>query len=150
VAEERRLLAISCSEPAVFAAVGAVIGDRAGALPVERIAIPGGPWWVARAASANEGRVKRFITGSLVPMEELARRFLGDTTLAEVVLIAHQGCRWYRDADRRATAGELVRKQGEDLYRAAAEVRRWAPSDTRVSGIILLAGPGGLESRVLF
>ncbi len=146
----KRLLAIHCSEAAPFADFTTIIEGRAADLPTERVAIPGGPWWMARAAAASEGRVKRWIAGNITPLQDAASRFLGDADLGEVVLIAHQGCTWYRRSEPKVSPGALVRKQGEDMYRAAEEIRRWATHYVRVSGFIVLQGATGPETKQLF
>lgn len=102
-------LAVHCSEAEVFAAFDAFLSGRGFAGPIERISIPGGPWWLAQDAGATEGRVRRWIVGNLTPVQDAVRSLLGERSLGEVVLLGHQGCSWYRRLQPKSSEGDLVR-----------------------------------------
>jgi hypothetical protein len=143
------VLALQCSDPAAREAFRQVIQRFHGEASVETVAIPGGPWWVARAANATKTRARRWIAGRVAgSVEEAIEAALSRSSLRAVELLGHQGCAWYERFDRRATPGELVRKQGEDLYLAAEELARW--SRLPVAGRIVLEGTPGARVRTLF
>lgn len=143
------VLAVHCSEPGAQAAFQELLQNRhAGAL-VEAVAVPGGPWWIARAASATRNRARRWIAGRVAEsLEDAIEAALARRSLKAVELLGHEGCAWYERVGRNATSGELVRRQGEDLYIAAEEVARW--SKLPVAGRMILASTGGATVRTLF
>jgi len=144
------ILAIHCSDPGAQLAFRAVLEKRYGDQLIETVAVPGGAWWVARAASATKSKARRMIAGRLAGnVEEAIESALSRRTLKGVELLGHQGCGWYERLAKSASAGELVRKQAEDLYLASEELARW--SRLPVSGrIVLDAGGGAATVRTLF
>ncbi len=143
------ILAIHCSEPGAQQAFRAVLQGRHGTELVETVAVPGGAWWVARAANATRSKARRWIAGKVADsVEDAIESALARRTLKSVELLGHQGCGWYDRVSRNATAGELVRRQGEDLYIAAEELARW--SRLPVAGRIVLEDADGALVRTLF
>ena len=125
-----------------------VLAEYAGAASVDRVALPGGAWWLAEAATLSDGRLKRTLLRGHKPMRELLQSVLGDGTAHCVLLLGHQECSWYRLRFPGASPGDLVRRIGADLFRARDELIRWAPANVEVRGLVLLDGPAG--TRRLF
>lgn len=144
------MLAVHCSEPGVREVFAEVLEKRHPNRIIEAVSVPGGPWWVARAASATRSKTRRWIAGRVAePIETAVRAALGLPSLQAIELLGHEGCTWYARTARGTTAGELVRRQGEDLYLAAEELARW--SRLPVAGRIVLLQPGGGAAvRTLF
>jgi hypothetical protein len=143
------VLAIHCSEPGPQEAFRYLLRLRYGDALVESVAVPGGAWWVARAANATRSRTRRWIAGRVADsLEDAIESALARRSLKAVELLGHEGCGWYDRVGRRATAGELARRQGEDLFVAAEEVARW--SRLPVAGRIVLGDADGSTVRTLF
>jgi hypothetical protein len=143
------VLAIHCSDAGAQAAFYDVLKRKHGNSIVESVAIPGGAWWLARVASATRSGPRRWLAGKVAgPVEDAIERALARRTLQAVELLGHEGCGWYELVVRNASAGELVRRQGEDLFVAAEELARW--SRLPVAGRIVLGGSDGATVRTLF
>ncbi|MCA9829370.1 MAG: hypothetical protein R3B97_02530 [Dehalococcoidia bacterium] len=144
------VLAVHCSEPGVREVFAEVLEKQHPGRIIEAVSVPGGPWWVARAASATRSKTRRWLAGRVAePIESAVRSALGLPSLQAIELVGHEGCTWYTRTARGATPGELVRRQGEDLYLAAEELARW--SRLPVAGRIVLArAEGGAVVRTLF
>jgi hypothetical protein len=149
-AAEPAVLAIACSEPPAQEAFRALLTKRHGEAAVELVSVPGGAWWVARAANATRSRARRWVAARVADsVEDAIEAALARQSLKAVELLGHQGCGWYSRVSRGATQGELVRRQGEDLYVAAEELARW--SRLPVAGrIVLESADGGSIVRTLF
>jgi hypothetical protein len=146
---EPAVLAIHCSEPGPQDAFRYLLRLRYGDALVESVAVPGGAWWVARAANATRSRTRRWIAGRVADsLEDAIETALARRSLKAVELLGHQGCSWYGRVGRSASAGELVRRQGEDLFVAAEELARW--SRLPVAGRIVLDEPEGSTVKTLF
>jgi hypothetical protein len=143
------VLAIHCSEFGAQAAFRDLLARRHAQAVVESVAIPGGAWWVARAANATRSRARRWIAGRVAEsVEDAVESALQRQSLKAVELLGHEGCGWYERVSRGASAGEQVRRQGEDLFVAAEELARW--SRLPVAGRIVLNAPSGSTVRTLF
>lgn len=149
---EASLIALHCSEPSAQAAINELLTTLDGGVGIERVAIPGGCWWAARAAASGEGRLRGWLTSRMAGTAfDAVRGTLRRRGLDGVLLAGHQGCNWYRRLHPGATEGELVRLQGEDLYRAAREIGRWAGAGLTVRGYLLVAGAdGAVTARQVF
>ncbi len=144
-------MALHCSDAAFQAHFDAVLAARGTAGLVERVSLPGGPWWLAQAASLTEGRVKRAIIGNRLPIREAVDSMLGNSALKAVVLIGHQSCGWYERLHRGESAGQLVRRQGQDMFNVRDEVRRWSTRSLEVSGhMLVIDNDGTVSARQLF
>jgi hypothetical protein len=144
------VVAMFTSEARYFAAMSEFLAARYPSETVDRVAVPGGPWWLAKAASLSESRVKRIILGELKPVREAMRSLVDSHDLRELVLIAAQDCAWYRRLYPRLSPGETVRRQGEDMVRARDEALRWAGRPISVSGHILtFDAQGAITFRTL-
>jgi hypothetical protein len=53
--------------------------------------------------------------------------WLSRTGLASIEIVGHEGCDWYRRQHPHASAGDLVRIQGDDLVTALGEATALAP-----------------------
>ncbi|HEX6032284.1 MAG TPA: hypothetical protein VFY90_12705 [Tepidiformaceae bacterium] len=136
-------LALHCGESHVIGAVNQLLGQTGDAGAIDRIMLPGGSWGIAEAASLSEGRIKRLMLGGRIPVKQAVEAVLGPRSLREVILIGHQDCAWYRELEPRASAGQLVRAQGQDMLRARDEILRWAPRSVTVSGWMLVSDESG-------
>jgi len=107
--------AIYCSDGRVGEQIDEFLHLGLGLPRYDRVAVPGGPACLA---------------GSLVTFQEArgvedALRFLLQVhDLEKVVLIAHEGCAYYRERLRVPDAS-LITEQRHDLEKAAAVVRRF-------------------------
>ena len=137
------VLALHCGERGARGAFDELIGTVAPEAPLERIAIPGGAWWLAQAAELTEGRIKRVLLGGRHPVKEVVDSFIDSSVLELVVLVGHQGCSWYRRRYPRHSPGDLVREQGADILRARDEVEKWAGRRLAVTGWMLVADEAG-------
>lgn len=143
-----RAFLIACGEPAVSAALAAFEAARFSGLPVERVLLPGGCWWLAEAASA--GRLKRIIASRSAALDGVSAMISGDS-VSEVALLGHQDCHWYHDRAPAAGPGELVRRIGQDLYIARDEILRVAGRALTVTGHVLIRRAGAeFTPRQLF
>jgi hypothetical protein len=144
-------LALHCGESRVIGAADRLIAEVSNGGAVDRIMLPGGAWGLAEAATLSEGRIKRLMLGGRIPVKQAVEAVLGPRTLREIILIGHQDCAWYRELEPRASAGQLVRAQGQDILRARDEILRWAPRRLTVSGwMLVLDEAGGTTARRLF
>ena len=145
------VVAIHTSEARYLPAIDEFLAARYPSSAVDRVAVPGGAWWLAKAASLSESRVRRFIMGELKPVREGMRALVDSQGLREVVLIAAQDCAWYRRLYPRLSPGDVVRRQGEDMFRARDEARRWTGRPIAISGHILTFDSEGLVTfRTVF
>jgi len=80
----------------------------------DRVAIPGGPACLA-------GHVKGFHEKTSV--ERQLSFLIREHGLKRVVLIAHQGCAYYKDVWTGMQS--VIEQQAEDLKLAAAQIQRW-------------------------
>jgi hypothetical protein len=93
----------------------------------DRLAIPGGPAWLAtRQEDPALLRAMRMQLDFLVVAHELER----------VVLITHYGCAWYGHRLQRSP-DECLAGQMEDVEAAAAALHNWYP-DLRVEGYLAM------------
>lgn len=113
-----------------------------------RLSLPGGAWWLAKAAGRTEGRFKRVVLGRL-PVRDFLDSFLAGRDVRRAVLLGHGECVWYREAEPRLSAGDLIRLQGEHMVRARDEIKRWLPR-LEVSGYIVQAEGDGSAGRKIF
>lgn len=132
-------LAIFCGETAGHAAVEAFFAREFAGAGLDRVAVPGGAWWVAEAASFTQGRLKQFALRGRRPVREIIDALLGGRSPRTVVLIGHEGCSWYARRSPAASPGELIRLAGSDMLRARDEILRWAPGALDLRGYVLLA-----------
>lgn len=145
------VVAIHTSEARFRPAIDEFVAARYPSTSIDRVAVPGGAWWLAKAASLSEGRVRRFIMGELKPVREGMRALVDSQGLREVVLIAAEDCAWYRRLYPRLSPGDIVRRQGEDMLRARDEARRWSGRAITISGHILtFDGEGAVTFRTIF
>ena len=143
------VLAVHCSDSGAQAAFREVLARHHGEAIVEAVAVPGGAWWIARAANATRSRARRWLAGRVAEsLEDAIEQALARRTLVSIELLGHQGCGWYERLARNATPGELVRRQGEDIYVAAEEIARWSRLPT--AGRMVLTGESGATVRTLF
>ena len=146
----QRALLVGCGEPGIRAALEALEGDRLAGHEVERILAPGGCWWLAEAANASSGRLKRIVASRSSAFEGVAA-VLADASLARVLLTAHQECTWYRRQLPNTGPGDLVRRMGADMYAARDEAQRLAKRPLAVSGAVLTRdATGAWQARELF
>ncbi|MCC7366707.1 MAG: hypothetical protein IT303_20280 [Dehalococcoidia bacterium] len=141
-------LALLCGEAEVQSAFARFLEEHWGA--ADRVAVPGGAWWVAQAADLTEGRVKKVLLRGRAPVKEVVELLLDRVSLRQVVVLGHQDCGWYRREARAVTAGELVRRIGADMLRAREEIERWAPRRITVEGYMLTDSGGQADFRKLF
>jgi hypothetical protein len=93
----------------------------------DRLAVPGGPAWLARHAdTATLVQVARDQLDFLVLVHELE----------QIVLITHYGCAFYGHRLNRGPA-ECLAAQTEDARAAAATLRGWYP-EMRVDGYLAM------------
>ena len=144
------LLVLHCGEALLLASVERLLESHAPGVQADRLSLPGGCWWVAEAAGLTEGRVKRALLRGRMPVREAVEALLDGGNVREVMLVAHEGCAWYRRSAPGASAGDLVKQQGRDMLRARAEIERWAPRGTAVGGWMLVAAEGEAGMRKLF
>jgi hypothetical protein len=114
--------------------------------------LPGGGWWIARAAEATQGRVRRWLAGHAIePVEDAIQWVFTQQSLKAVTLLGHQDCLWYGQFHRGATPGTIVRHVGEDLYRAAEELREWAPAHIAIAAwLVTFDTEGHAAARRVF
>ena len=146
---ERRGLLIACGEPSVVAALESLADASVGVLPVERILLPGGAWWLAEAAAASGNRLKRIVAGRITAVEAVSE-MLGSASIVSIVIAGHQDCAWYADRHPRLGRGELVKRIGADMYAASDELQRLARRPLTVSWFVLVRTTAGWEPRKLF
>lgn len=143
-------LLVGCGEPNIRQALAVLEAERLGGLEVERILVPGGCWWLAEAAGAASGRLKRMVASRSAAFEGVAAT-LADPGLAQVLLTAHQDCTWYRRIAPGLGAGDLVRRMGADMYAARDEAQRLAKRKLPVAGVVLTRDAAGdWRGRELF
>lgn len=146
---EQRGLLIACGEPAVAGALDEVARRHFGELPVERILLPGGAWWLAEAADATSGRLKRMVAGRIGAVEAVSA-WLADPLIERVIIVGHQDCAWYRERHPGLPAGELIKRLGAAMYAGRDELVRLARRPVRVRGVVLVVGTEGWVERELF
>jgi hypothetical protein len=135
-------LLIACGEASVRQALDEFEGEQLPAFEVERILVPGGCWWLAQAAEATSGRLKRMVASRSSAFEGVAS-ILGSAQLYRVVLTAHQDCSWYRRQFPGLGPGDLVRHMGADMYTARDEAVRLAKRALPVTGTVFTRGGDG-------
>lgn len=145
----RRGLLIACGEPVVAEAVESVARTGFGLLPVERVLLPGGAWWLAEAAEATSGRLKRLVSGRLGAVEAVSAMLAGPEIEA-VVLVGHTECGWYRERLPGVGPGEMVKRVGTALFTGREELRRLAKRPIPVRGVMLVHGADGWSPRDVF
>jgi hypothetical protein len=112
--------------------------------------LPGGCWWLAEAANASGGKLKRLVTGRIAAFEGVTS-MLSSPGIIEIALVGHQDCEWYRDRFPRLTPGELIKRVGADMYTAREELNRVSITAAKVRGTVLIRTSEGLwEPRELF
>jgi hypothetical protein len=144
-----RGLLIACGEPAIRDVLLRFEAERFPGLPVERILLPGGCWWVSEAAAMTGGRIKRLVASRSSTYEAVGD-MLADPGIGSVALVAHQDCQWYRGRSPRSSAGELVKRAGADLYAARDEIVRLAGRHIPITGTVLLHIDEAWSPRSLF
>ena len=144
---ERGLL-IACGEQAIRSALDNFEREMFGDEDVERILLPGGCWWLAEAAVASAGRLKRAVMNRSAAIDGV--RALLAATRGPVALVGHQDCSWYRSRYLGLSPGEVVKRIGTDIYSARDEMQRLGSSALLTKGVILVRGDDGWSSRSLF
>jgi hypothetical protein len=93
----------------------------------DRLAVPGGPAWLAVPDSSREGyNTARLQLDFLVRVHELER----------IVLITHFGCAYYTHRQER-TPKECLKSQTDDVRSATATLNRWYP-DIKVEAYLAM------------
>ena len=126
------------------------LSGRYPAAAIERLVLPGGPWWLAEAAGVSEGRIKRLALRRQVRVLDAVEAMLGEPSLREVLLLGHQQCDWYRRIDPGTLPKLLENDQGEDLLRAKEAFQRWSPRPLQVHAALLQWDGGAPVFRDLF
>lgn len=122
------VIAVSCSEPGAREATDSFLAEAYTERRPEVVAVPGGSWWLARAAGSGQSRVRRWAAQAAAgAVRESVHGWLSRTGLASIEIVGHEGCDWYRRQHPHASAGDLVRIQGDDLVAALTEATMLAP-----------------------
>lgn len=149
---EATIIALHCSESGARPAIDELLSTLFGKAGIEIVSVPGGCWWPARVAGTGEGRLRGWLANRVAGAAgDAVRGTLRRRGLEEVLLVGHQGCGWYRRLHPGSSESDLVRLQGEDLYRTAREIGRWSGAALTVHGYILVADQAGsVTARALF
>ena len=138
----QRALLIACGEASLRHPLDDFERDHLAGFEVERILVPGACWWLAQAAEATSGRLKRMVASRSSAFEGVAA-ILGSAQLERAVLTAHQDCSWYRRQFPALGPGDLVRRMGADMYTARDEAARLAKRALPVTGTVVTRGAAG-------
>lgn len=115
---------VGCSEYRGYPQLEECLSTEYGDVEFERILLPGGLGWPARAAGTRPSRVERWLTaGARNKAWDALRWWFGHREVLAIELLAHEGCTWYRREYRNGSAGELVRLQGNDLLETVRAAR---------------------------
>ncbi len=144
-----RALLIGCGEPAIHAETES-FAESLGVEHLERVLMPGGCWWLAEAASATSGRFRRALLGEHVPVRDALVRFIAHSRIERVVLLAHEGCDWYRHQHPGATEGARLKIAGEDIFTARDELRHIDNSGVQIEGRVYVRSGSHAGWRDLF
>jgi hypothetical protein len=106
--------AVYCSDGRVGEQIDEFLHRGLGLPRYDRLAVPGGP-------ACLSGSLVTFLEGRAV--EDALRFLIRVHDLRQVVLIAHEGCAYYRDR-LGVPEGSVTTEQRRDLERAVASVRR--------------------------
>jgi hypothetical protein len=122
------VVAVSCSEPGAREGLERFLADAYKDKRPEVVAVPGGSWWLARATGYGQSRIRRWAAQSATgAIRESVHGWLSRTGLVALEIVGHENCEWYRRQHPHASAGDLVRLQGDDLVAAATEAASLAP-----------------------
>jgi len=136
-----RVLLVACGEPGIHDATEE-FARRIACDHLDRVLLPGGCWWLAEAATATSGRLRKVLVGEHVPVRDALTRFIGDSGITRVILLGHQGCEWYRQRFPEASEGMRLKQAGADMFTARDELQRIAGPGLVIEGH-LFAMPGG-------
>ena len=118
------VVVLGCSEPG---AGDALVGFVEASYPDARredMLIPGGPWWIARAAPAGQSRIGKWIAaGTRHRLADILQDWIERREALAVEIAGHEGCSWYEREYPSVSAGERVRRQGEDIAAATGIAR---------------------------
>jgi len=116
--ERIRALALYCSDGRWGEAFDEFCQQHLRIPRYDRLAVPGGPAWIA--ASPEDPGQRSAIR---IPIDFLVRAH----DLQRVVLITHYGCAWYGQRMQRSP-DECLRAQTEDVQTAAVVLHEWYPN----------------------
>lgn len=142
-------VAVHCMDARYMDGFDELLLSVLGADPL-RIVVPGGAWWLAQAASAGEGRLRKFLLHGRVPAQEFVDTFLRGRGLKRVVMVGHQDCRWYHEMNPKLSDEEILRLQTSHILRARNEIDRWASHAMESHGFLLRSKDAALVADRLF
>jgi hypothetical protein len=140
------VVVLGCSEPGAGVALAEFLDSTYPGARREDFLLPGGPWWVARAAPAGQSRVGKWIaSGARHRLADLLQGWIERRETLAFEIAGHEGCSWYEREYPSISAGERVRRQGEDVVAAVSATRgllrvpvrgRFAGADGAVATIV--------------